>query len=611
MPEFVLNGPAYVAGSKAARVCLSAAGIDPLSFAVFRRFPMKTRFFVPFFLLIFLSLPAAPVSKRLVVGDAVIESQITDGLLAGTTTRVSVASDGTQGNGSSGWSAISGMSAISADGRYVAFSSAASNLVPGDTNGRHDVFVHDRQTGQTSRVSVASNGTQGNHDSGYPSISADGRYVAFHSEASNLVASDTNGAADIFVHDRQTGQTSRVSVASNGTQGNDSSWTPSISADGRYVALASYASNLVPGDTNGAADVFVHDRHMGQTSRISAAADGTQGNHGSGSPSISADGRYMAFASEASNLVAGDTNGAADIFVHDWQTGQTSRVSVASDGAQGNGASYWPSISADGRYAAFASTASNLVAGDTNSMWDIFVHDRQTGQTSRVSVASNGTQGNWHSMRQSISADGRYVAFDSLANNLVPGDTNGAWDVFVHDRQTGQTSRISVASNGTQGNHDSGYPSISADGRYVALGSLADNLVAGDTNGAADVFVHERDSLPPSLIANYPDGQPGSFFTLTGSDFPPNDAATVVINGVILTQALMIDSSGSITFLLDTSQADPGSYFVTLTVNSTATTGFILDPSAPLRPQEGSGTILDVPGGIAFTRFVYLAVVRR
>jgi len=414
------------------------------------------------------------------------------------TTRVSVTSDGSQGNDASVYPSIS------ADGRYVAFDSYASNLVSGDTNGLRDIFVHDRQTGQTARVSVASDGTEAHGGSVYPSISADGRYVAFYSGASNLVSDDTNGWIDTFVHDRQTGQTARVSVASDGSQGNDASVNPSISADGRYVAFDSYASNLVSGDTNGHEDTFVHDRQTGQTARVSVASDGSQGNDASVYPSISADGRYMAFNSDASNLVSGDTNGTYDIFVHDRQTGQTARVSVASDGSQGNNGSYSrPSISADGRYVAFDSDASNLVSGDTNGWIDIFVHDRQTGQTARVSVASDGSQGNHHSYMSSISADGRYVAFESWASNLVSGDTNGHEDTFVHDWQTGQMARVSVASDGGQGNDASVHPSISADGRYVAFDSWASNLVSGDTNGQADIFVHDREGGEAYSIFGY------------------------------------------------------------------------------------------------------------
>jgi len=297
---------------------------------------------------------------------------------------------------------------------------------------------------ETTRVSVDSAGTQGTGGHSYEtSLSADGRFVAFRSEATNLVAGDTNAADDIFVHDRQTGTTTRVSVDSAGTQGNSYSYTPSISADGRYVAFLSNASNLVAGDTNASWDIFVHDRQTGTTTRVSVDSTGTQGNGASAyHPSLSADGRFVAFLSEASNLVAGDTNGRSDIFVHDRQTGTTTRVSVDSAGTQGTGGhSYTPSISADGRYVAFASTATNLVAGDTNGTGDIFVHDRQTG----------------------------FVAFFSYATNLVAGDTNGLRDIFVHDRQTGTTIRVSVDSAGTQGNGNSFAPSISADGRFVAL----------------------------------------------------------------------------------------------------------------------------------------------
>ena len=421
---------------------------------------------------------------------------------AQTTERVSVASDGGQGNDRSV------VPAISADGRFVAFISLGDNLVPGDTNGTFDIFVHDRDTGTTERVNVASDGTQGNDHSFSPAISADGRFVAFRSCASNLVLGDTNGVCfpegfagqDIFVHDRVTGTTERVSVASDGTEANDFSSSPAISADGRFVAFPSRASNLFSGDSNGEWDIFVHDRDTGITEHVSVASDGTPGNDWSFSPAISADGRFVAFSSQADNLVPGDSNGQFDTFVHDRVTGTTERVSVASDGMQGNADSGSSTISADGRFVAFLSTAGNLVLGDTNGRDDIFVHDRDTGITERVSVASDGTQENANSrFSPAISADGRFVAFDSFATNLVPGDTNGREDIFVHDRVTGTTERVNVHSDGTQANQNgSQEPDISADGRFVAFYSAAKNLVDGDTNDAPDIFVHDR-GAPPQL----------------------------------------------------------------------------------------------------------------
>jgi Tol biopolymer transport system component len=407
----------------------------------------------------------------------------------GVTTRVSVASDGTQSNNHSE------ASAISADGRHVTFASKATSLVPGG-NGLSHVFAHDRSTGVTTRVSVASDGTVANGSSFDPAISADGRHVTFSSNATNLVAGYAYSTYDVFVHDRWTGETTQASVASDGTPANHSSYHPVISADGRYVAFESLAANLVAGDTNDSYDVFVHDRSTGVTTRVSVASDGTQATYGTAgggsySPVISGDGRNVAFVSNASTLVGGDTNGRNDVFLHDRSTGVTSRVSVASDGTQADNASVGAAISADGRYVTFSSTASNLVSGDTNGFGDVFVHDRSTGTTTRVSVASDGTQASNSSVAAAISADGRYVSFASYASNLVAGDT-GATDGFVHDRATGVTSRVSVASDGTQANGDSSGPVISADGRSVAFTSNATNLVAGDTNYGYDVFVHVR-----------------------------------------------------------------------------------------------------------------------
>jgi Tol biopolymer transport system component len=289
--------------------------------------------------------------------------------------------------------------------------------------------------------------------------------------------------------------TERISVSTSGTQGNGNSYYGSFSADSSSVIFISDANNLVPGDTNNAWDVFKHDRQIGVTTRISVASDGTQGNNGTDNvPSISANGRYVVFSSSATNLVPGDTNGFEDVFVHDLITGETTRVSVSSDGSQGNKWSLsqsFFSISADGRYIIFQSDASNLVPGDTNQTDDIFLHDQLTGETTRVSVSSYGTQGNGTCSFYSISADGRYIVFDSFSSNLVPGDTNGTSDIFLHDRLTGITTLISVNNNGVQGNDGSLSPSISADGRFVTFWSWATNLVPGDTNGFDDVFVRD------------------------------------------------------------------------------------------------------------------------
>ena len=289
--------------------------------------------------------------------------------------------------------------------------------------------------GQTTRVSVASDGTQGNSYGSFKSdISADGRFVTFFSGSNNLVPGDTNGRSDAFLRDRLTKQTTRVSIASDGTQGDSYSFPAGISADGRFVAFTSNASNFIPGDSNGDVDAFVHDRITGNTTPVSIATNGTQGNSLSFAGGISADGRFVGFQTPSNNLVNGDTNGVGDVFVRDRVAKTTTRVSIATNGVQGNAYSYAGGISADGRFVMFSSNANNLVPGDTNGLKDVFVRDRVAMTTTRVSVNSNGTQGNTASYGDDVSADGRFVMFSSNANNLVPGDTNAASDVFVRDR---------------------------------------------------------------------------------------------------------------------------------------------------------------------------------
>ncbi len=401
----------------------------------------------------------------------------------------------------------------SADGRYTAFWSAANDLVAGDTNGRYDVFVVDRQTCAIDRVSLSSGGAAGNNDSQFPSISGDGRYVAFMSVATNLVAGDTNAAPDIFVRDRTNNTTVRASVTTAEAQATGSplgSVRPGISANGQFVAFMSFATNLVTGDTNGNSDVFVRDLVNTTTQRVSIAtggAEGTDGNSNYNKPVLSADGRYVAFASNMIGLVPGDTNSAQDIFRHDRQTGTTIRVSVSSAGVQTENFAdaSGPVISADGRFIAFDSYAAVLVAGDTNALYDVFVRDVDTSTTSRVSLINQGGQPlafPWsNSVAPAISGDGRYVAFSSGAADLVPGDSNGWNDVFVHDRTTGITRRVSTSFDGIQGDFHAQFADISADGQFVAFGSSAMTLVANDTNFTDDVFITDwkQVSAPPDV----------------------------------------------------------------------------------------------------------------
>jgi len=309
--------------------------------------------------------------------------------------------------------------------------------------------------------------------------------------------------------------TERVSVNSFDADSNGASNLPSISSDGRYVAFQSGATDLVAGDLLGFIDIFVRDRLAETTIRVSLHTDGTEGEGPSSDPSISTNGRYVAFESEAGNLVAGDTVfplGFPDIFVHDLQTGTTTWVSEDSLGGEGDGPSLNPSISGDGRYVAFQSEATGLVApGGSDGSFHIFVRDRQMVNTTQVSVNSLGAQGNNHSYAPSISEDGRYVAFESSATNLVAGDGNGFIDIFVHDRDADadgiyddedgtydpgevSTVRVSVDLDGNEADGNSYAPSISSEGRYVTFYSEADNFVANDSNGTADVFVHDRDA---------------------------------------------------------------------------------------------------------------------
>jgi len=422
----------------------------------------------------------------------------------GSTARISVAGSGTEANGMSGSSVPS---AISGDGRYVAFVSYATNLVSGVGTAPH-AYLRDTVLGTTEEVDVDSAGhpSNGGGVAGL-SITPDGRYVAFGSNGSNLVSADTNNGPDVFVRDRQTGTTEQVSLDNSGQEAPTAAFNQTaISADGRYVVFqAEQGFSLLPNDTNEFGDVYLRDRQAATTELVSVDSGGHQADASSGLSSsgnaISADGRYVLFMSHAfsSSLAAGGAPNRSDAYVRDRQAGTTDRVSVDSLGTEGNSDTGWAAINASGRYVAFTSSASNLVPGDTNGNNDVFIRDRQTGQTT-----SAGTTGNGPALDVSIDGAGRYVAFDSFATNLTSTDANGfAYDVFVFDRQLNTTALVSTNSAGVQDSFGTSFlPAISADGHFVAFSSEARELVPNDTNEAFDVFVKElgtSDTTPPTV----------------------------------------------------------------------------------------------------------------
>lgn len=398
----------------------------------------------------------------------------------GTTERISLMGNGSQAPPDSY------EPSVSADGRIVTFMSFAE-LVPEDTNGAADVYALDRQTGSLTPVSVTVAGVWGNQRSCAADVSADGRFVAFVTDATNLAPFDFNDSEDVFVKDLATGALQRISEApgSPAAAAGGLSLYPSISADGRYVAFSSFASSLVPDDTNGTIDVFVYDRQTDMMERVSVGPFGEPDGL-SQLPSISADGRRVVFTSRATNLVATDTNGHEDIFIRDLDQGET-RILSQPQGVEANQQSMFPEISADGTIVVFESWASNLVPGDTNDTRDVFRVVARTGAIELVSAS--GASADAVSGDASVSGDGRYVAFDSLASNLVPGDENDASDVFVYDAVTGVLVMASRPT-GAQllGNGNSGSTAISDDGSVLSFGSSATNLVPGDTNGGYDIF---------------------------------------------------------------------------------------------------------------------------
>lgn len=400
---------------------------------------------------------------------------------------ITIDSSGVQSNG---YTPSDSPVSISKDGRYVSFTSTATNLVANDTNAKLDIFVRDRVSGSTVRASTDTSGAQANNSSSESRISANGRYVVFVSSATNLVAGDTNAKNDLFVKDLQSGNTSLVSVSTAGALGNYHSgvYEFDISADGRFIVFDSTATNLVSGDNNGAADIFVRDTILNTTIRLSVSDTGTEGNSFSYKPSISCDGSIVAYISYASNLISGDTNGNYDLIVVDRVGGH--RIINASIASVTGGSYGKPDVSCDGSTVSFLSTATDLVAGDTNAKTDIFTYSINASSFEGVSVDSSGSQGNGHADGGVLSNDGRYVAFISNASNMVTGDTNAKADAFIRDRQSGTTERVSMRTSSIEITRNVLDLEISADGKYVVFNTV-DNLVTSDLNISEDVFTSQ------------------------------------------------------------------------------------------------------------------------
>ncbi len=475
--------------------------------------------------------------------------------------RASVDAVGTEGDqGSSA-------PALTPDGRFLAFLSSATNLVPGDGNGVVDVFLRDLVLGTIERVSLGDAGGECDAACSYPAISDNGRYVVFGTSAATLVAGDTNAQLDVFLRDRWNGTTVRLSLGAGGVEGDGPSFGPTISPDARFVTFASWASNLVPGDTNATRDVFLLDRATGQLERVSVSTAGAEGDGMSGGGQllsyVTADGRFVVFGSDATTLVPGDVNNAMDVFLRDRTAGTTVRLVLGQGGQPTNDATDVTSMTPDGRWIGLVSSATNLVAGDTNAVADAFVLDRTLGFVERVSVTTGGaesTGGAWGSV---LSHAGRFAVFSSSASDLVPNDTNDKRDAFRRDRWAGTTERCVLSYQGVEPGNDIYALALSAAGDKLAFASNASGLVPSDLNDLPDVFVRTCTSATvfcagDGSAAACPCGNAGAWnggcanstgagasLFVEGVASVANDTLTLVVRGVPAgTSVLFFEGSG-------------------------------------------------------------------
>ncbi len=399
-------------------------------------------------------------------------------------------------SGETGDGASSNVS-LSNDGMFAVFESFAQNLDVDATIDR-DIFLADTSAGTLALLNLGTGGTQPSGRTFDAKITPDARYISFTSLATNLVTPDTNADADVFLYDQNLGTVEMISISTGGVQSNDGSYQSSVSDDGRFVVFSSNASNLAVGGPTGVYQIYLRDRMNSETVRISESALGLVADGGCTTPRISGDGTTVVFESDATNLVSGDTNGVGDIFVYHIPTDTMECVSLAVGGVASNAQSFQPFINGDGQLVGFSSEASDLVIGDTNGAVDVFLRDRTSGDLEVVNVTSLGAM---VASGQSgdISDDGQFVVYSSTASNLVLGDTNGVRDVFVRDRSSGGVLRVSSTTAGVQGNGASSDPNVSPDGRKIGFVSSATNFTPPgmDDNGiVTDVFMTSNPFLP-------------------------------------------------------------------------------------------------------------------
>lgn len=415
---------------------------------------------------------------------------------------VSIAADGTQAD------AICNAGDVSADGRFCVFTSWTRKLVPGTLNIKVHVFVADRDSGAIELAAVDSSGVQANEDALRPRISGDGRFVVFETLASNLAPGDFNGKLDCYLRDRELGITERISVSSSGAGGSGDSFRPVVSDDGRYVLFTSFAQNFAAGDDNDTADVFLRDRELGTTTLVSVALDGGVASSYSESADLTPDGRLALFRSSATDLVAGSNAGWNKMILRDLALGITEQVSLTWDGAFPAGDCIDGRITPDGRFVTFTSPVHTIVPNDSNQRDDIFVRDRLLATTERVNVGSDGAQDDGGASRGRISDDGRFVTFSSASTRFAPSDTNDASDVYLRDRWRGATRQLSISTAGQISARGGGEAEICGDGGVILFSSGGDELDPRDDNGVGDVLVHVR-APGYATSAVYGSGFPG------------------------------------------------------------------------------------------------------